>query len=424
MRSLPLVLGIIFQLHTLAVTINIDADSLKDASGQSMTNGVIVLVADVKDFTGSGGNVVRNGFSGPTASSFSGTDFLVHRWNFSPGSPEYFGPGAFQAAVNIPLSGAWQAGDPLRLYWFPQNTAGDTAPGVGKPFGTYRSNSSEAGASGSFPWVTPAETATLSINGETASVPKESTISVAALTTDANTLAISGSGLTPASAGIANSAMVVGRWIFYNGSGWDSSAAAESSDDAAIALDKAPLFGGAIANFANYTSYTRGINGLMVDISNPANGAAIAASDFIFKSGNDNNPAGWTNAPAPLNVSRRLGAGINGSDRFTIIWTDNVIQKQWLQVTVLATANTGLSSPEIFYFGNAIGDTGNASAQAQVNVLDENAAHNNPKNVANPAGINDLYDFNRDKRVNALDENAAHNHATTVANALRLIALP
>ena len=29
----------------------------------------------------------------------------------------------------------------------------------------------------------------------------------------------------------------------------------------------------------------------------------------------------------------RAGAGLNGSDRITLIWADGVIKKQWLQVT-------------------------------------------------------------------------------------------
>ncbi len=425
MRPVTLTLVISLQLSASAVTINIDADFLKDSNGGPMTNGVIVLVADVKDTATLGGSFVRNGFNGPSVSSFSGSDFLVQRWNFTSTAPEYMGPGAFQGAVTIPLSGAWQAGDPLRLYWFPQNLPTDVVPGPGKAFGTYRSASTEVGSSASFPWITPPESAILSINGETASVPKESTISLALLTADAATLVSSAAGATPASSGTANSRMVIGRFLFYNNSAWDgNNSAANPGDDSAIASDKVPLFDASTATFANYSSYTRGINGVMVDLLNPVNGGGIGATDFIFRSGNDNNPSGWTNAPAPQSVTRRAGAGVSGSDRFTLIWADNLIQRQWLQVTVLANANTGLPSSEVFYFGNAIGDSGNSAAQAQVNVLDENGAHNNPKNVASPATISDLYDFNRDKRVNVLDENTAHNNATTVATALHLISLP
>src|SRR5262249_22968991 len=148
------------------------------------------------------------------------------------------------------------------------------------------------------------------------------------LTTDASTLVPPGAGVTPANAGNASSTMVVGRFLFYNNSAWDeNNPAANASDDNAVAPDKVPLFGGSTATFANYSSYSRGINGIMVDIANPVNGGGISASDFTFKVGNDNNPAAWASAPAPVSLTRRTGAGVNGADRFTIIWTDNAIQK-------------------------------------------------------------------------------------------------
>ena len=50
--------------------------------------------------------------------------------------------------------------------------------------------------------------------------------------------------------------------------------------------------------------------------------------------------------------------GTGGSDRVTIIWDDNAIEKQWLQVTVKATDNTGLVADDVFYFGNAVGEAG------------------------------------------------------------------
>ena len=63
-------------------------------------------------------------------------------------------------------------------------------------------------------------------------------------------------------------ANVVGRNIFYNRSGFDgNNAAANAADDAAIATDKSALLPGAAATLANYTSYTRGINGIMVDVA-------------------------------------------------------------------------------------------------------------------------------------------------------------
>ena len=55
-------------------------------------------------------------------------------------------------------------------------------------------------------------------------------------------------------------AAVVGRYVFYNNSVWDGdNPAANGGDDLAIALDKQALLPGQTASFANYTSYSRGL---------------------------------------------------------------------------------------------------------------------------------------------------------------------
>src|SRR5580698_7642731 len=70
--------------------------------------------------------------------------------------------------------------------------------------------------------------------------------------------------LTPPQTAYENmvEASVVDEQIFYNDSAFDgNSTAANAADDAAIATDKTPLLPGQTAGFANYTSYSRGING-------------------------------------------------------------------------------------------------------------------------------------------------------------------
>jgi hypothetical protein len=217
---------------------------------------------------------------------------------------------------------------------------------------------------------------------------------------------------------------VCNRWVFYNNSAFDGeNAAANANDDGAIAPDKTALLPGGAATFANYTSYSRGINGIMVDVvSLPG---TPTASDFTFKVGNDSTPAGWAAAPAPTSITVREGAGLGGSDRITIIWADNAIQKQWLQVTVKATDATGLASDDVFYFGNAVGETGNSATDATVKPTDEIGARNNPHTLGgNPAGIDDAYDFNRDKKVGPTDEIIARNNGTNSSTALKLIVAP
>ncbi|MDP6546822.1 MAG: hypothetical protein QGH60_22845, partial [Phycisphaerae bacterium] len=46
-----------------------------------------------------------------------------------------------------------------------------------------------------------------------------------------------------------------------------------------------------------------------------------------------------------------------GSDRVTLVWADGAITNQWVEVTVLAGANTGLGTDDVFYVGNTVGDT-------------------------------------------------------------------
>ncbi|MDP6637593.1 MAG: lamin tail domain-containing protein, partial [Phycisphaerae bacterium] len=148
---------------------------------------------------------------------------------------------------------------------------------------------------------------------------------------------------------VESSGEIVGRHVFYNNSAWDG-----VSDDDAIASDKTALLAGQTAGFANYTSYSRGINGIMVDIDGMT--GTPDASDFIIKVNASDDPDTWSAGPTPT-VTVRPGEGVGGSDRVTLVWPDGAIANQWVEVTVLATADTGLAAADVFYFGNAVGET-------------------------------------------------------------------
>jgi hypothetical protein len=107
-----------------------------------------------------------------------------------------------------------------------------------------------------------------------------------------------------------------------------------------------------------------------------------------------------------------------------LIWADSAIRNRWLQVTVRATDNTGLAANDVFYVGNAVGESGNAPGDALVNATDEIGARNNPHGPFSPALREDAYDFNRDKLVNATDQIIARNSRTSPFTALRLIRPP
>ena len=196
-------------------------------------------------------------------------------------------------------------------------------------------------------------------------------------------------------------AQVKSRLVFYNNSAFDGNdPTATAADDGAIAPDKQALLPGQTATFANYTSYSRGLNGIMVDISLLP--GTPTAADFTFAVGNSNTPGSWAAAPAPSSITLRQGAGAGGSTRITIIWADNAIQKRWLQVTVKATASTGLAGPDVFYFGTAIGETGNSTTDAKVNLVDLGLVRVNQSGFGT-VSLTSVYDFDRDKKVNLVD---------------------
>jgi hypothetical protein len=222
---------------------------------------------------------------------------------------------------------------------------------------------------------------------------------------------------------ITGGVSVDGRFVFYNNSLFDgNNAASGTADDNAVATNKSALLPNQLATFANYTSYSRGINGIFVDISHLP--GTPTASDFIFRVGNTNNPATWTLAPAPVQVVTRVEGGVNDASRVSITWADGAIRNQWLQVTVKATPATGLTTPDVFYFGNSVGETGNAVGSTVVDATDEVGARNNPKTFVNPATITDPYDFNRDGFVNAADQILARSSAAPFNLALVLFTPP
>jgi hypothetical protein len=215
---------------------------------------------------------------------------------------------------------------------------------------------------------------------------------------------------------------VVGRHIFYNNSAFDGdNPNANTADDGAVASDKEALQLGT-ATFENYTSYSRGINGIIVDIHNLP--GTITDADFEFKTGNDDDPANWAPFLVTPTVTVRPGEGVDNS-RITLIWPDNAIENTWLQVTVLANDNTGLLYyPDVFYFGNAIAETGDSPTNASVDANDILQTRNNPHPFFNPAEIYSPYDFDRDQRVDAGDILLARNNQTSFFNELELITVP
>ena len=215
------------------------------------------------------------------------------------------------------------------------------------------------------------------------------------------------------------SAEVVDRHVFYNQSAFDGNdPAATAADDKAIAPEKDALLPGQRASLRNYTNYNRGINGVMVDVAHLKDPAAITAADFEFRVGNSDDFSSWQPGPAPTNVWTRAKEG-----RIAITWADAAITKKWLEIRVKANDRTGLLQDDVFYFGNAVGESGDSANNTLVNEADVSGARNNPHDPSNPALINDVFDYNRDSLVNDADEAVARENATDPATSLVLLNL-
>ena len=231
---------------------------------------------------------------------------------------------------------------------------------------------------------------------------------------------------------------IAGRHLFYNQSGnstrYDGNdLAINASDDLAIATDKTAYLweDAGAATFVNVSSYTKGINGIMVDIS--GSHPNITTDDFIFRVGNNNSPGTWATIEA-TSISVRAGAGVDGGDRVTIIWNGAAAPfKQWLEVIVLANADTGLAQKvghpvghgDAFFFGNAPGNigVGDSAVNSLVNALDEAGIRANPALLASNIPISTVYDVNRNASVNATDESAARLNSTNPTTALKYLNL-
>jgi len=135
-----------FSAH--ALTITIDAETLRDAAGGLFpVSGLVVLTA-----------ATEGTFLGPTPTSFgNGSEIVISKWDLSTWGTA----GALSdIAANLSLSGNWDPGDALRLYWYPTLTLNSTAPGLGTEYGTY---TDAVGIDGSAPWITPSQSSSIGL---------------------------------------------------------------------------------------------------------------------------------------------------------------------------------------------------------------------------------------------------------------------
>jgi hypothetical protein len=188
--------------------------------------------------------------------------------------------------------------------------------------------------------------------------------------------------------------------VFYNNSFWDGNTPGVNGtvEDYAIATNKQALLPGQTATLANYTSYSGGINGVIVDVAGLWPG--LTAADFDFKVGNTVDVSTWTTVPPTPTVAVRAGDGVSGSSRVVLIWPDGAMKNTWLRVTVSANDRTGLTSPDVFYFGNLVGESYIDASTGRINAFDSATTR---QHWGETATVTNLYDHNRDGSVGSAD---------------------
>ena len=128
---------------------------------------------------------------------------------------------------------------------------------------------------------------------------------------------------------------------------------------------------------------------------------------MISRSASAPTPTCWRrgNPRRPRSVTVRRGTGVDGSDRVTAHVRRRRDQEHRLRVTVLPNDHTGLAAPDTFYFGNAVGETGDDPANAAVNLFDLGAVRAHLFATAQPP--TNPFDLDRDGRVNSMDRDCA-----------------
>jgi hypothetical protein len=121
------------------------------------------------------------------------------------------------------------------------------------------------------------------------------------------------------------------------------------------------------------------------------------------------------------------GAGtVSGSDRVELIWASGTaVTQKWLEVTIKATANTGLAANDVFFFGNEIGDANksNTSTVFKVSAIDTTSTQTHLATLGTNQPITNVFDYNRDGAVSAIDITLDQNHTTTNSTGLQVITI-
>ncbi|MCY2973827.1 MAG: hypothetical protein NTW52_04075 [Planctomycetota bacterium] len=208
-------------------------------------------------------------------------------------------------------------------------------------------------------------------------------------------------------------ATIASRQVFYNNSaGFGTNNLNNSpliNPINAIDPSKSALLPGGTTTLANFTNYSRGLNGIVIDLTGATNLSSISASSFQFATWSNFTltTPGFVSITPTVTVSTFAGGGTGGADRVKLVFADNAIQNAWLRITVLADANTSLATNDVFYFGNARFDVTPATSfpsQVGINILDTNIVRG--RNGTDSNNVSNIFDVDKSGSVNILDTNA------------------
>ncbi len=182
--------------------------------------------------------------------------------------------------------------------------------------------------------------------------------------------------------------------VFYKGSAFASSGVAAALDPTKVVAQSG--LSQTTLGYANMSNTTFGINGLVLDVNRLA-GSTLTSADFNFRMSPQglfneatNPPSSWPAAPAPSGIFVTPATATTPA-RVRLEWNNNAIANRWLQIQLLNTANTGLPTTQVFYFGHLQGELngeviGNAffvtnADIAMVNPIGTAATVGNPRDV-------------------------------------------
>ncbi len=212
--------------------------------------------------------------------------------------------------------------------------------------------------------------------------------------------------------------------VYYKGSSFAGLGVASASDPS-IAIAKSGNSSVALG-FANLTSTSLGINGVVLDIARMPS-TSLTAADFVFRmsptglfDAASNPPRSWTSAPSPTGIFVTPATATTPA-RVRVEWNNGQIANRWLQLQVLNTAQTGLPVTQVFYLGNLQGELNGQVLANAFFVSNADLTAVNP--IGSVATVSERRDIDKNRFVLNSDGVLIRN-SINAGLALRLITIP